>query len=126
MIVAHDNDQAVLDRYVRWRETAGRPLQWEAPAFELEVFYTGNGFLLYTWHREKTSFEGVDLTYFHLRYSACLRFLATRTPRYQDRQALGRRYLSDDHTCTRWFELLCEAYERWWSEGRPQEFRFIA
>lgn len=126
MIVAHDNDQAVVDRYVRWRDSVGKPLQWEVPSFELEIFFTGTGFLLYAWQQEKTSFEAADLTYFHLRYSACLRFLAARASRYQDRQALEKRYLSDDHARTRWFELLCEAYERWWSEGRPQEFRFIA
>lgn len=126
MIVAHANDQAVLDRYLQWRETAGKPLQWEAPSFELEIFATGNGLLLYKWHQEKTNFELVDLTYFHLRYSACIRFYAAKAPRHLDRQGLEKRYLSDSHASTRWFELLCEAYERWWSEGRPQEFRFIA
>lgn len=126
MIVAHENDQAVLERYVQWRESAGKPVQWETPTFELEIFYTGNGFLLYTWHREKTIFEGADLVYFRLRYSACIRFLGTRAPRHMGREALEKRYLSDDRTCTRWFDLLCEAYEHWWSEGRPQEFRFVA
>jgi hypothetical protein len=126
MLVVHDDDQALLDRYRQWRETGGKPLQWDPPPFELEIYCAGQGLLLYTWQQEKTNFELVDLPYFHLRYSACIRFFTTKTPRRLDRQGLEKRYLSNDHTCTRWFDLLCEAYERWWAAGRPQEFRLIA
>lgn len=132
LIVFENNDPDLEQRYQLWRETSDKPLRWEEPPFDLEICYvrhgTGKtrneGFLLFTWQQKRLSFRGESLFYYQLDYSSTVDFwLISKRMSADD---LARRYRSQCHANTRWFSLICQAYDAWYEAGKPEAFRFVA
>lgn len=124
IIATESNDPALAERYLRWREASDKPITWETPVFEIEIFFGKNGCLLYAWKKCRHTFRTQQLEYYLLDYCSLANFWDIS--RRMDREALRKRYKSTRHANTRWFDLVCQAYDYWWEAGKPDEFRFIA
>jgi hypothetical protein len=125
MLIATANDDSTLaDRYLRWCANSDKPISWEAPMFEIEIHFGANGCLLYAWKKHRLTFRAQPLDYYQLDYCSSVRFWDIS--RRMDREALRKRYRSEQHANQRWFDLICQAYDYWWEAGKPEEFRFIA
>ena len=125
MIICTETDNPELaERYQHWLKASDKPIIWQQPLFELEIYFGGNGFVLYAWQTHRLTFRTKPLDYYQLDYCSSVTFW--EITRRMDREALHKRYKSQVHANTRWFDLMCQAYDLWWDTGKPGEFRFIA